>query len=148
MLTKAIFTAYAEKTLRRTDPKMYREARESSEWPHWEKAIETELSQLKSMGTWEMVKCSKDAKLISNKWVFTRKFSKTGELLKYKARLVAKGCAQRPGYDFDQTFSPVIQLETIRGMLAIVPSKQLKIQQMDVKGAYLNRNLQERVYMR
>ena len=33
-------------------------------------------------------------------------------------------------------------------MLAIVPSKRLKIRQMDVKGAYLNGNLQERVYMR
>ena len=32
-------------------------------------------------------------------------------------------------------------------MLAIVPSKQLEIRQMDVKGAYLNGNLQENVYM-
>ena len=95
-----------------------------------------------------MVERPKDAKPISNKWVFVRKFDKEGNLLKYKARLVAKGCAQRPGYDFDQTFSPVVQLETIRGILAIVPSKQLKMRQIDVKGAYLNGHLQEQVYMR
>ena len=122
-----IFSVYIKKTIRGTDPKSYREARESLEWPQWEKAIQTELAQLKSMGTWEMVTCPKDAKPIFNKWVFARKFGKTGELLKYKARLVAKGCAQRPGYDFDQTFSSVVRLETIQGMLAIVPSKRLKI---------------------
>ena len=37
--------------------------------------------------------------------------------------LVAKGYVQRPGYDFDQTFSLVVQLETIWAILAIVPSK-------------------------
>ena len=52
-----------------------------------------------------------------------QKFTKTGELLKYKAQLVAKFYAQRPGYDFDQTFSLVVQLETIQAILAIVPSK-------------------------
>src|ERR1700678_1444973 len=99
------------------------------------------------METWKLVERPKDRAPISNKWVFLQKFSKTRELLKYKARLVAKGCAQRPGYDYDQTFSPVVRLETIRAILAIVPSKQLKIRQIDIKGAYLNGNLQEQVYM-
>jgi len=37
---------------------------------------------------------------------------------------------------------------TIRAILALVPIKGLKIQQMDVKGAYLNGILKEKVYMR
>ena len=60
------------------------------------------------MGTWKLVKNPSDRAPISNKWVFLQKFTKTGELPKYKAWLVAKGYAQRPGYDFDQMFSPVI----------------------------------------
>ena len=38
-------------------------------------------------------------------------------------------------------------METIRAILALVPIKGLKIQQMDVKGAYLNGTLKEKVYM-
>jgi len=47
-----------------------------------------------------------------------------------------------------ETFSPVVHLETIRAILSIVPAKDLVIQQMDVKGAYLNGILQEKVYMK
>jgi hypothetical protein len=39
-------------------------------------------------------------------------------------------------------------MDTIRVILALVPIKGLKIQQMDVKGAYLNGTLKEKVYMR
>jgi hypothetical protein len=124
------------------------EAKRSPEWPEWERAMQTELDQLRDMKTWILVKRPADAVPISNKWVFLKKYSKDGELLKYKGRLVAKGCAQRPGHDYTETFSPVVRLETIRAILAIAPKERLKIQQMDVKGAYLNGVLNERVYMR
>jgi hypothetical protein len=38
-------------------------------------------------------------------------------------------------------------MDTIRAILALVPIKGLKIQQMDVKGAYLNGILKQKVYM-
>jgi Reverse transcriptase (RNA-dependent DNA polymerase) len=84
---------------------------------------------------------------IANKWVFLTKYNKQGELIKYKARMVAKGCAQRPGYDYMDTFSLVVRLETIQAILPLVVKDKLKIQQMDVKGAYLNGILQENVFM-
>jgi len=68
--------------------------------------------------------------------------------LKYKARLVAKGCAQRPGYDFVDTHLPVVRLESICAILAIAPTWKLHIHQLDVKGAYLNGTLKEKVYMK
>jgi hypothetical protein len=85
---------------------------------------------------------------ITNKWVFTKKYNSKGDLLKYKARLVVKGCAQRPGYDYVDTFAPVVRLETLRIILAMSVANDLHIGQMDVKGAYLNGILKERVYMR
>jgi hypothetical protein len=105
------------------------------------------LEQLRSFGTWKLIDCPLDAIPISNKWVFLKKYNKEGDITKYKARLVVKGCAQCPGFDYTDTFSPVVRLETIQAILALVPSKRLKIYQMDVKGAYLNGILQEKVYM-
>jgi len=124
-----------------------RKAKDSPEWPKWERAIHAKLEQLERMGTWKLVDKPPGIVPIANKFVFMKKKDKEGNLLKYKARLVAKGCTQRPGYDFLETHSPVICLETIQAILAIAPTCKLLIQQMDVKGAYLNGILKERVYM-
>ena len=48
-----------------------------------------------------------------NKWTFLKKRNKVGEVIKFKARLVAKGCAQRPGHDYVETFSPVVRMDAI-----------------------------------
>ena len=124
------------------------DARDSPEWLEWEAAIHDELDQLRRMGTWQLVDKPVGAVPISNKWVFTKKRNKDGVLTRYKARLVAKGCAQCPGYDYLETHSPVVRLETIRAILVIAPTRKLHIHQMDIKGAYLNGKLKECVYMR
>jgi hypothetical protein len=67
--------------------------------------------------------------------------------VKYKAHLVARSFTQRPGRDYDETFSLVVCFETIRALLAMVPSKRLKVHQLDVKGAYLNGKLTQPIYM-
>ena len=123
-----------------------KEVRESPNWPEWERVIHTKLEQLHHMGTWNLVNKPAGAIPINNKWVFTKKRNK-GVLMKYKARLIAKGCAQRPGHDYIETHSPVVRLEMIRARLAIAPMHKLHIQQMDIKGAYLNGMLKECVYM-
>jgi len=124
-----------------------KEVQESPDWPEWERMIHTELEQLRCMGTWKLVNKPASAIPIANKWVFAKKQNKEGILTKYKARLVAKGCAQRPGHDYIEMHSPVVRLETIRAILAIAPTRKLIIQQMDIKGAYINRTLKECVYM-
>ena len=65
----------------------------------------------------------------------------------YKARLVAKGFKQTHGIDYDETFSPVTMLKSIRILIAIVAYHDYEIWQMDVKTAFLNGNLLEDVYM-
>jgi len=85
-----------------------KDAQAAVKWPEWERAIKMELKQLEDMGTWQLVKRPMDVNPISNKWVFTKKRDKSGQIVHYKAQLVAKGCAQRPGHDYVKTFSPVI----------------------------------------
>ena len=104
-----------------------KEARNSPNWLEWEKAIQSELAQLHQMGTWRLVKKPPNAIPIANKWTFLKKRNKASEIIKFKARLVAKGCAQRPGHDYVETFSPVVQMDAIQAILALVPIKGLKI---------------------
>ena len=130
------------------EPKTLQEAKEIPEWPQLESAIKSKLNQLTKMGTWELVEHPKEIIPIANKCVFQKKYNQIGKIMKYKGRLVAKGCAQHPGFDYNETYSPVIQLEMIRAILALVPIYNLKINQMDIKGTYLNRYLYEQVYMK
>ena len=70
-----------------------------------------------------------------------------GNVSTYKARLVAKGFTQHHGIDYDDTFSPVAMLKSIRIFLAIVAYKNYEIWQMDIKTTFLNGKLKEEVYM-
>ncbi len=106
-----------------------------------------ELQQLQEKQTWKLVDSPDQAIPLTNKWVFVKKRDKKGEITKYKARLIAKGCTQRPGHDYIEMHLPVIRLETIRAIIAIATQEKLMIQQMDIKGAYLNGYLKETVYM-
>src|SRR5688572_11140040 len=65
----------------------------------------------------------------------------------YKARLVAKGFRQVQGVDYDETFSLVVTLKSIRIILAIAAYFDYEIWQMDVKTTFLNGNLTEDMYM-
>ena len=65
----------------------------------------------------------------------------------YKARLVAKGFKQTHGIDYDETFSPVAMLKSIRILIAIAAYHVYEIWQMNVKTTFLNGNLLEDVYM-
>ena len=143
-----LYVAQTEAIFGGDEPRSLREAKESPEWSEWERAIMSELNQLREKGTWSLIETPEDAIPLANKWVFTRKYGKGGELLKYKGRLVVKGFAQRPGFDYVETFSPIVRMETLRAILALSALKRLEIGQLDVKGAYLNGILKERVFMR
>ncbi|KAJ2985252.1 hypothetical protein NUW54_g10210 [Trametes sanguinea] len=92
--------------------------------------------------------CPPDRKPIGCKWVFRLKRDSDGRIVKYKARLVAQGFSQIPGVDYDETFAPVVRLETLQTLLAVGTVLNLDIQVVDIVGAYLNGRLREEIYMR
>ena len=53
-----------------------------------------------------------------------------------------------PGMDYMDTYAPVVCLETICTLLALAISENWEIQQMDIKGAYLNGRIKEEIYMK
>lgn len=70
-----------------------------------------------------------------------------GSVDKYKARLVVKGFLQRKGRDYDQTFSPVARLATVRALLSVAAQENLYLVQFDVCTAFLNGKLSEEIYV-
>ena len=67
--------------------------------------------------------------------------------MRYKARLVVKGFEQTKGIDFDEIFSHVVKMNSIRTILSIADSLDLEVEQLDVKTAFLHGDLEEEIYM-
>ncbi|GJS76442.1 retrotransposon protein, putative, ty1-copia subclass [Tanacetum coccineum] len=76
-----------------------------------------------------------------------KKMKANGTVDKYKARLVIQGFRQREGLDYFDTYLPVTRITLIRTIIAIVALRNLEIHQMDVKTTFLNRDLEEEIYM-
>ncbi|GJT08018.1 retrotransposon protein, putative, ty1-copia subclass [Tanacetum coccineum] len=88
-----------------------------------------------------------DLFLLCYKWIFKKKRKADGTVDKYKARLVIKGFRQREGLDYFDTYSLVTRITSIRMILAIAALRNLEVHQIDVKKAFLNRDLKEEIYM-
>ena len=67
--------------------------------------------------------------------------------MKNKARLVAKGYVQKQVVDFEEVFAPVTRLKSICLLLAIATHHSWEVHHMDVKFAFLNRELKETIYV-
>ena len=68
-------------------------------------------------------------------------------MITYKARLVAKCYKQRQGINFDETFSSVARLKSIKILHAVAAYYDYEIWKMVVKSTFLNGDLVEDVCM-
>lgn len=109
-------------------------------------AVFEEMRALEKNRTWETVDLPKGKKVVGCRWVFTTKYKSDGSLERYKARLVAKGFTQTYGIDYQETFAPVAKLNTVRVLLSLAANLDWPLQQLDVKNAFLNGELEEEVY--
>ena len=117
------------------EPNCYEEA---SKQEVWVKAMEEEVKMIEKNNTWELVNYPQGKDIIGVKWVYKTKLNPDGTIQKHRARLVAKGYSQQPRIDYNETFAPVAQLDTIRALIALTTQKGWNIYQLDVKSAFLN----------
>jgi hypothetical protein len=81
--------------------------------------------------------------VISSKWVLKAKKDAASNIVCYKAHLVAQGFSQISGVDYDDTYAPVAKLASTRAVIAMANHLSFKMHQIDIKGAYLNGELQD-----
>ncbi|KAJ9563184.1 hypothetical protein OSB04_008344 [Centaurea solstitialis] len=129
------------------EPTSYGEAVSGSESEQWQEAMKAEMQSMYDNQVWELTDLPQHCKAVGRKWVFKKKTDMDGNVHTFKARLVAKGFTQTHGIDYDETFSPVAMLKSIRILMAISAYFNYEIWQMDVKTAFLNGKLTEDVYM-
>ncbi|GJZ39949.1 retrovirus-related pol polyprotein from transposon TNT 1-94 [Tanacetum coccineum] len=110
-------------------------------------AMQEELNQFVANDVWELVPQPRNMTIIGTKWVFRNKLDENGIVSRNKARLVAQGYNQQEGIDYDETYTPVARLESIRILLAYACALDFKLFQMDVKSAFLNGFINEEVYV-
>jgi hypothetical protein len=129
------------------EPRSYREAMAGPQAEQWTGGCIKEMDQLHHNKTWVLVKPPPDTNIVGCKWVMKLKVMPDGSV-KYKARLVAQGFTQKPGIDYEETYSPVVRYASLRALFGLAAHYSWEVHHMDVKSAYLNGTLQETIYMR
>ncbi|KAI3777237.1 hypothetical protein L1987_47035 [Smallanthus sonchifolius] len=129
------------------EPTNYKSAILDPESEKWLEAMNAEMQSMRDNQVWDLIELPPGSRAIGSKWIFKRKTDMHGNIQTYKARLVAKGFTQTQGIDYDETFSPVAMIKSIRILLAIAAYHDYEIWQMDVKTAFLNGHLSTDIYM-
>ena len=106
-----------------------------------------EMKALHKNNTYELMRLPKGKRALKNKWVLKRKSKPNKSQPRYKARLVMKDFSQKKVIDFEEIFSPVVKMYSMRVMLGLATSMNLEIEQLDVKTIFLHGDLEKEIYM-
>nr|GEV61212.1 hypothetical protein [Tanacetum cinerariifolium] len=156
---KCIFVGYPKEMMRYSfynpfenevfvswNAEFFETALKDPEFKKWQAAMNVEIQSMKDNDVWELVELPPNAKTIGHKWLF-KKTDMDGAVHTFKSHLVAKGFNQTYKVDYEETFSPVAGIKSIRILIAIATFYEYEIWQMGVKTAFLNGHLSEEVYM-
>ena len=66
---------------------------------------------------------------------------------RFKSRLVVKGYSKKEGIDYQETFSPVVKMVTVRIVIALAAAENWPLFQMDVYNTFLQGDLLEDIFM-
>ncbi|GJY65680.1 putative RNA-directed DNA polymerase [Tanacetum coccineum] len=102
----------------------------------WKKAINEEIVSLEKNQTWSFVRLPAGKKALQSKWVFRVKEEQDGKK-RYK----------KQGVDYNEIFSPIVKMTTIKLVISIVIIEDLRLEKLDVKTVFLDGDLNEDIYM-
>jgi hypothetical protein len=70
---------------------------------------------------------TKGRKIFRCKWFYRTKYVSDGSVERHKARLVSKGLSQFEGIEYNETFSPIDKMNSIRLVLALATSHKWEV---------------------
>lgn len=109
--------------------------------------MQAEIKALQDNNTWELVNLPPGKRPIRCRWIYKVKYKAYGQVKRLKARLVANGYSQQEGIDYQEIFSPVVKMVTVRSILSMAASNKAHIHQMDVYNAFLQEDLHDEIYI-
>ncbi|CAI7740724.1 unnamed protein product, partial [Closterium sp. NIES-54] len=130
------------------EPASMEEALAGDDREAWLASREDEFQSHMENETWTLTNLPPGRKALDCTWVFRVKTDAEGRLERCKTRLVIKGFQQREGIDFQEVFAPVAKAPTLRLLLAAAAICGWKVEQMDVKTAFLYGVVDEEIYMK
>ena len=128
----------------------FQQAMKQDDKMNFVEAMEKEISDHEERSHWSIVTRStlpKSSKPIKAIWSFKRKRKPDGELLKHKARLCAHGGMQQWGDNYWETYSPVVNMLSVRLILAIAKIHKLDSKAIDFVLAFPQADLKEDIWM-
>lgn len=148
LTTNSATSALAYAPMASDCPNTYRQARLSKDAAHWRVAMDDELAKMKKYDVWEEVPRTDQMRVLRARWVYTRKINgDTGREEAYKARWVVRGFEQVHGLDHHEVYASVAHKDSIRVFLSIVNYHKMFCDQVDIKAAFLNGDLEETIYL-
>lgn len=129
------------------EPPNYKAALRGEFASFWRSAIMKEFDNLEEHDIWELVELPAGRRSIDTTWRFKAKPNAAGLIDKFKARLCARGFRQMFGIDFTETHAPVTVISAWRANVAEMARYDWDFDIWDVKGAYLNSELLEEIYV-
>ena len=113
----------------------------------WRDAMMEGYQSIVRNGIWDVVPRPKGKSIVTCKWIYKIKHATDSSVEKFKARFVARGFSQKEGIDYEETFGPVARYTSIRAIISLASVLGWRLQQMDVKTAFLNGIIEEEVYI-
>ena len=104
-----------------------------------------EYDSIVKNSAWEIVPRLVGKSIVGSRLIYKVKQADDGSVEKYKAIFVSWGFSQIEGIDYEETFAPVAWYSSIRTILALSAQMGWNIHQMDVKTAFLNGIIYEKV---
>ena len=113
----------------------------------WQKSLEVEYTSLRKHKVFGPTITNLDKHPIGHRFIFTRKFDANGTVIRYRVCLVAQGFSLRPGIDFDETHSPVMDTISFQLLMALTVQLSLHIFLLDVVTTYLHGILDTKLFI-
>ena len=106
------------------EPTNYKEA---SQFDEWRATMNEEFESIIKNHTWDLVELPEGKIPIGCKWLYKPKFNADGSIEKFKSIFVTKGYSKKEGIDFEEIFSLIAKLNTIRMLIVLATKHQWKL---------------------